>query len=154
MNAEVGTQQAGASTADWWLVIALTAASALVLFDVTAFGVALPSLRADLGLGPAAAGWVVNAYIVAVTALTALGGRLADRLDRVRVFQAGAALFALAAWRSIFSASCSSESACAFWCSSDSSVSSGARPGVPATSSRRFLASVCALSPHARQNSK
>ncbi|MFC3229716.1 MFS transporter, partial [Marinibaculum pumilum] len=87
---------AGRQSADWWLVIALTAASALVLFDVTAFGVALPSLRAELGLGPAVAGWAVNAYIVAVTALTALGGRLADRLDRVRVFQAGAAVFALA----------------------------------------------------------
>ncbi|MFC3229714.1 MFS transporter [Marinibaculum pumilum] len=93
-----GSAAAGrtAVAADWWLVLAMTAASAMALFDVTAFGVALPSLREGLGLSAGTASWVVNAYIVAVTALTALGGRLADRLNGLTVFQCGAALFAIA----------------------------------------------------------
>ena len=40
--------------------------------------------------------WVVNAYVLALAALVALGGRAADLLGRVRAFQIGVTLFFLA----------------------------------------------------------
>ncbi|MFI5682290.1 MFS transporter [Streptomyces sp. NPDC051636] len=80
-----------------WLVVALACAGQfLVVLDVSVVNVALPSMRADLGLGAAGLQWVVNAYAIAFAGFMLLGGRAGDLYGRKRVFLVGLALFTLA----------------------------------------------------------
>ncbi|GJE43918.1 MFS transporter [Methylobacterium soli] len=62
----------------------------------TAIMAALPTMRRDLGLGPAELEWAVNAYLLASAACIILGGKAADRLGARLVAVAGLVLFALA----------------------------------------------------------
>jgi MFS family permease len=64
--------------------------------DVSMVGVALPSIRADLGLTTAQLQWVVSGYVLGYGGLLLLGGRAADLLGRRRVLIAGMAVFTLA----------------------------------------------------------
>jgi MFS family permease len=59
-------------------------------------GVALPSIRADLGLTTSSLQWVVSGYVLGYGGLLLLGGRAADLLGRRRVFLAALAVFAVA----------------------------------------------------------
>ncbi len=67
------------------------------LLDITIVNVALPSIRAELGLlDRAGCQWVVNAYTLALAGFLLLGGRAADLLGRREVFAGGLDLFGLA----------------------------------------------------------
>jgi len=68
----------------------------MVFIDGSALSVALPALRDGLGAGPEALNWIINAYVLALAALTLIGGAAADRFGRKRIFLIGAAGFALA----------------------------------------------------------
>jgi MFS family permease len=68
----------------------------VLVLDVTIVGVALPSIRHDLGFSAGGLQWVVSAYVLAFGGLLLLGGRLADVLGHRRLFAAGLALFTLA----------------------------------------------------------
>ncbi|WP_343949109.1 MFS transporter [Nonomuraea longicatena] len=68
----------------------------MLVLDDNVVGVALPSLRAELGFTPPGLAWVVNAYFLAFGGLLLLSGRLADLLGRRRVFLIGVALFGAA----------------------------------------------------------
>ncbi|MFC8449303.1 MFS transporter [Kitasatospora sp. NPDC057223] len=70
-------------------------AQLMLLLDSTIVNVALPRISTDLGLGPASLSWVLNAYTLAFGGLLLLGGRLGDAFGRLKVFEAGLALFAL-----------------------------------------------------------
>ena len=74
------------------IAIVLVAQLMLVL-DTTVVNVALPSIDADLGFGPASLSWVVNAYMLAFGGLLLTGGRLGDVFGRLRVFEIGLAIF-------------------------------------------------------------
>ncbi|WP_419912002.1 MFS transporter [Hoeflea sp.] len=80
----------------WWLLGALSGVLGLTVLGETIVGVALLTIRNDLGMTQLASHWVVNAYLLTFTCFVALGGRLGDKLGHGRVFQAGSALFALA----------------------------------------------------------
>ena len=54
--------------------------------DVSMMGVALPSIRADLGLSTSSLQWVVSAYVLGYGGFVLLGGRAADLLGRRRMF--------------------------------------------------------------------
>ena len=71
----------------------LVSAQFLVMLDASIVNVALPSIQSELGFGPAAVTWVVNAYVLAFAGLLLLSGRVADLVGRRRVFVAGASLF-------------------------------------------------------------
>jgi len=71
----------------------LVSAQFVVMLDTSIVNVALPSIQADLALGPAGAAWVVNAYVLAFGSLLLLSGRAADLFGRRRMFTAGSALF-------------------------------------------------------------
>ena len=71
----------------------LVSAQFVVMLDTSIVNVALPSIQADLGLGPAALTWVVNAYVLTFGGLLLLSGRAADLFGRRRMFTAGSALF-------------------------------------------------------------
>jgi MFS family permease len=64
--------------------------------DVSMVGVALPSIREDLGLSTAQLQWVVSGYVLGYGGLLLLGGRAADLLGRRRVLIAGLSVFTLA----------------------------------------------------------
>jgi MFS family permease len=56
-------------------------------------GVALPSIRADLGLSTSQLQWVVSGYVLGYGGLLLLGGRAADLLGRKRVLMIGLVVF-------------------------------------------------------------
>lgn len=83
------------------LVLATTIlASSLAFVDGSVVNVGLAaigrSLAADAGALPGALQWVVNAYLLPLSALLLLGGAAGDRFGRRRLLVGGVALFALA----------------------------------------------------------
>ena len=61
--------------------------------DVSMMGVALPSIRAELGLSTSELQWIVSAYVLGYGGFVLLGGRAADLLGRRRMFLAWMAVF-------------------------------------------------------------
>src|SRR4051812_329069 len=79
------------------LVLAICCMSLLIVgMDVTIVNVALPSIQRDLDAPVSALQWTTAAYTVVLASLLMLGGSLADRLGRARVFKFGLALFTAA----------------------------------------------------------
>ena len=72
----------------------LVSAQFVVMLDTSIVNVALPSIQADLGLGPTGITWVVNAYVLTFGSLLLMSGRAADLFGRRRMFVAGSTLFA------------------------------------------------------------
>jgi EmrB/QacA subfamily drug resistance transporter len=64
--------------------------------DISMIGVALPSIREDLGLSTSSLQWVVSAYVLGYGGFLLLGGRAADLLGRRRVFLIGLGVFVVA----------------------------------------------------------
>ena len=80
----------------WLVLVAMTGSLSMIMLDQTVVTVALPAMSDDLGLHPAGQQWVVNAYVLALTALVAFGGKLGDRIGGVRTFRLGVAGFFVA----------------------------------------------------------
>ncbi len=79
------------------LVLAICCMSLLIVgMDVTIVNVALPSIQHDLDAPVSSLQWTTAAYTVVLASLLMLGGSLADRLGRARVFKFGLALFTAA----------------------------------------------------------
>jgi len=68
------------------LLLVLCGAIFLEGVDISMMGVALPAIRADLGLSTAALQWVVSGYVLGYGGFVLLGGRAADLLGRRRMF--------------------------------------------------------------------
>jgi EmrB/QacA subfamily drug resistance transporter len=83
-----------ASGVDANAVLALIAvAQFMVILDATIVNVALPTIKVDVGFSEQSLSWVLNAYTLMFGGFLLLGGRLADRLGRRRLFVAGIAVF-------------------------------------------------------------
>src|SRR4051812_14842313 len=80
----------------WWALVLLAAAQFVVVLDASIVNVALPSIGRDLEFQQDDLSWVVNAYTLFFGGFLLLGGRLADRLGRRRVFIIGMIVFAAA----------------------------------------------------------
>src|SRR5215813_5030415 len=80
----------------WLALVVLCLGDLMIVLDVTIVGVALPSIRADLGFSEASLAWVINAYLITFGGFLLLGGRLGDLLGHRRLFIAGVALFTVA----------------------------------------------------------
>ena len=78
------------------IVAASIVASGAVFLEGTTVNVALPAIARDFGLGVEGLQWVLNGYLLTLTALMLLGGALGDRFRRPVVFAAGCLAFALA----------------------------------------------------------
>lgn len=79
-----------------WTLVASILASSLAFVDGSVVNVALPAIRADVGGGGEGLQWVINAYLLPLSALLLLGGAMGDRFGRRRLFLGGIALFAVA----------------------------------------------------------
>ncbi|GGU18457.1 MFS transporter [Streptomyces lavendofoliae] len=80
----------------WAVLLAACAGQFLVVLDVSVVNVALPSMRADLGLSAVGLQWVLNTYTIAFAGFMLLGGRAADLFGRKRMFLVGLGLFTAA----------------------------------------------------------
>ena len=79
-----------------WTLAACVLASSLSFVEGSVLNVALPAIRASYGAGAAEVQWVVNAYLLPLSALLLLGGALGDHYGRRRLLLLGTALFAAA----------------------------------------------------------
>jgi MFS family permease len=77
----------------WGLLLVLSGAIFLEGIDVSMMGVALPSIRAELGMSTGSLQWVVSAYVLGYGGFVLLGGRAADLLGRRRMFLLWLAVF-------------------------------------------------------------
>src|SRR5215510_5186840 len=79
-----------------WVLVACVLASSMAFVDGSALTVALPKLKAALGADLASVQWVVNGYVLALAALTLIGGALADTYGKARMLALGCLLFGVA----------------------------------------------------------
>ena len=80
-------------------------ASSMAFIDGSVLTVALPRLRAALGADLATVQWVINSYMLALAALTLIGGALADAYGKARILLIGCLLFGAASIGCALSAS-------------------------------------------------
>ena len=78
------------------MITATVLGSGVAFLDSTVVNVALPHIGEDLDTSVAGLQWVLNGYLVTLSALILLGGSLGDLFGRKRVFQTGVVVFALA----------------------------------------------------------
>jgi EmrB/QacA subfamily drug resistance transporter len=79
-----------------WVLATCILASSLAFVDGSVTNVALPAISKSLEAGAADLQWVINAYLLPLSALLLLGGAAGDRYGRVRLLVGGTVLFALA----------------------------------------------------------
>lgn len=77
----------------WGVLLVLAGAVFLEGIDVAMLNVALPAIRADLGLSTGTLSGVVSAYVLGYGGFMLLGGRAADLLGRRRMFLFWLAVF-------------------------------------------------------------
>jgi EmrB/QacA subfamily drug resistance transporter len=80
----------------WLALLILCLGDLMIVLDVTIVGVALPTIREDLGFSETSLAWVVNAYLLTFGGFLLLGGRLGDLFGHRLLFLAGIVLFTLA----------------------------------------------------------
>ncbi|MEV7796574.1 MFS transporter [Streptomyces sp. NPDC087512] len=83
-----------ASARGRWVLACVVLASGMAMLDGTVVNVALPRMGRDLGASLSVLQWVVNAYMLTLSALILWGGALGDRLGRRRTLLLGAVWFA------------------------------------------------------------
>ena len=78
------------------ILAAMIFAVSMSFIDQTIVSIAVPSIQHELGLSSTGVQWVVNAYILSLAALFALGGRLSDIFGHRRMCIIGVIVFAAA----------------------------------------------------------
>ena len=82
------------SKAKYLALTAMLFAVAMTFIDQTIVAIASPSIQSELSLSRSGTQWVVNAYLLALAAAFAFGGRLADVLGHRRMVTIGIVGFA------------------------------------------------------------
>ncbi|HEY5271965.1 MAG TPA: MFS transporter [Acidimicrobiales bacterium] len=77
----------------WWTLIAVCAASFMLLVDVTIVQVALPTIQRHLHASFSDLQWVIDAYALTLATLILTWGSVSDRFGRKRVFIFGLIVF-------------------------------------------------------------
>jgi EmrB/QacA subfamily drug resistance transporter len=80
----------------WWTLVAVCAATFMLLVDVTIVQVALPTIQRHLHSSFSDLEWVIDAYALSLASILLTCGALADRFGRKRIFIAGLVIFTLA----------------------------------------------------------
>src|SRR5437763_5522526 len=90
------TVRPGGGAAGTGALIATVLGSSIALVDGSVVNVALPAMGRALSADGAGVQWIVNGFMLPLSALVLIGGALADRVGRKRVFLAGLVIFTLA----------------------------------------------------------
>ncbi|WP_439030353.1 MFS transporter [Gordonia terrae] len=85
-----------ASPAGRWLIVAAVLGSGVAFIDGTVVNVALPAIARDLDTGLRGQQWVLDGYLLTLSALLLLGGVAGDRYGRRLIFVGGLGVFAVA----------------------------------------------------------
>lgn len=88
--------EGGAARHPRWTIAATMLASSLAFIDGSVTNVALPAIGKDLDSAVAELPWVINAYLLPLSALLLIGGAAGDHYGRRRMLVIGIALFTLA----------------------------------------------------------
>ena len=78
------------------VLAAMVFAVAMTFIDQTIVAIAIPNLQKDLSLTATGSQWIINGYLLALSALFAFGGRLGDVRGRKRMVIVGVIGFAFA----------------------------------------------------------
>jgi EmrB/QacA subfamily drug resistance transporter len=79
-----------------WRVLPVILLSPLMAsLDGSIVNVALPTISRRLGVGMDAVQWTVSSYLIAISALVLVFGKIADKVGKARVFQFGFIVFGL-----------------------------------------------------------
>ncbi len=92
MPGEVGSGRANKNL----VLAAMVFAVAMTFIDQTIVAIAIPSLQKDLSITATGAQWIINGYLLSLSALFAFGGKLGDVLGRRRMVTYGVIGFAIA----------------------------------------------------------
>ncbi len=79
-----------------WLVVVAALGSGMAFLDGSVVNVALPAIGREVGGGFSVLQWVLDGYLLSLSALLLLGGALGDRYGRRRVFGIGLVMFTVA----------------------------------------------------------
>ncbi|WP_249123917.1 MFS transporter [Saccharopolyspora erythraea] len=79
-----------------WIIVATILGSGVAFLDGSVVNVALPAIGRDVGGDLSVLQWVLDAYLLTLSALLLLGGALGDRYGRRLVFNIGLVVFTLA----------------------------------------------------------
>jgi EmrB/QacA subfamily drug resistance transporter len=93
--ADAGTVRFG-TTSGRWVVAATVLGSGIAFLDGTVVNVAIPTIGRDLHAGIRELQWILDGYLVTLSALLLLGGSLGDLYGRKRAFLAGLVAFSVA----------------------------------------------------------
>lgn len=77
------------------VLAAMVFAVAMTFIDQTIVAIAIPNIQKELSLSATGSQWVINGYLLALSALFAFGGKLGDVLGRRRMVVIGVTGFAL-----------------------------------------------------------
>jgi EmrB/QacA subfamily drug resistance transporter len=80
----------------WWVLFVMTGSLSMIMIDTTIIAVALPPIKASLGIDKSMIDWIVIAYLLVLASLMALGGYLGDRIGKPRAFVIGTIGFGVA----------------------------------------------------------
>ena len=86
-------QEATANKKGPALLLVLLVAQLMVILDITAVNIALPSLAKDMQLSGSQISWTITSYSLVFGSLLLFGGRAADLLGRRRLFLTGLGVF-------------------------------------------------------------
>jgi MFS family permease len=75
------------------LLPVLLVAQLMVILDITAVNIALPSVAGDLQLSGSSMSWAITSYSLVFGSLLLFGGRAADLLGKRRMFMTGLGIF-------------------------------------------------------------
>lgn len=90
------TQPSAIAAHPRWVLVTTILASSLAFIDGSVVNVGLPAIGKNLPSGAISLSWVVNAYLLPLSALLLLGGALGDQFGRRRLLLIGVGLFAVA----------------------------------------------------------
>src|SRR4051812_47697693 len=91
-----GSRKSPAGKGGAVLLFVLLIAQLMVILDITAVNIALPSLAHDLQLSGSQISWTITSYSLVFGSLLLFGGRAADLLGRRRLFLTGLGIFTTA----------------------------------------------------------
>lgn len=78
------------------ILVAMIFAVSMTFIDQTIVAIAIPTIQDDLSLSATGVQWIINGYLLSLSALFAFGGRLADIAGHRRMVILGVVIFAVA----------------------------------------------------------
>ncbi|MES2344580.1 MAG: MFS transporter [Chlamydiota bacterium] len=79
----------------WYILAAMIVNISMIFIDSTVLPVALPTIQKELGISDLGLQWLINSYLLSLTVLLILGGKLSDILGRRKICAAGLVIFIL-----------------------------------------------------------